>query len=58
MGDDQSYSDIFDKIDTLLDDVDITATTKIIQSTTKATIIQSKGNSNLISLLSQERNAI
>ena len=55
MGDDQSYSDIFDKIDTLLDDVDITATTKIIQSTTKAPIIQSKGNRNLISLLSQER---
>ena len=40
------HSDIFDKINTLLDDVDITATTKIIESTTKATTIKSQGNFN------------
>ena len=44
VGDD--HSEIFDKINTLLDDVDITATTKIIESTTKATTIQSQGNFN------------
>ena len=46
------HSDIFDKINTLLDDVDITATTKIIESTTKATTIKSQGNFifNLIAL--------
>ena len=51
MGDDQSYNEIFDKLDTLLDDVDMTATTKVIQSTTKAPIIKSQGNYNLISIL-------
>lgn len=47
MGDD--HSEIFDKINNFLDDVDITATTKIIESTTKATSIKKQGNFNWIS---------
>ena len=47
MGDD--HSEIFDKINNFLDDVDITATTKIIESTTGAPTIKKQGNCNLIS---------
>ena len=48
MGDEQSHDEIFDKIDKLLDDVDITATTRVIKSTTKAPTFKDAGNCDLL----------
>ena len=46
MSDEDSIADIFDKIDTHLENVDLEATTRVIKSTTKAPVNENQGNFN------------
>ena len=47
MSDETSIEEIFDKISNQLDEVDITATTSIIKTTTKPTVSPSQGKRNI-----------
>ena len=47
MSDEASVEDIFDKINNLLDEVDITATTSTIKTTTKASVNTKQGKLNI-----------
>ena len=46
MSDEDSIAEIFDKINSRLNDVDLEATTRVIKSTTKAPVNENQGKFN------------
>ena len=46
MSDEDSIAEIFDKVNSRLDNVDLTATTRVITSTTQAPVNENQGKFN------------